>query len=248
MSCIQRCSSSCVWLPVSLKQSFHSPLTFDIIEAFSTQRACTHWIIFNFFGPFSVNPRDRCVGKFSIGQYFLEYSDQPFWHQQPCIIQSQSLFFPILTLGLNFQWVDLTISTCLNALSSYHAIGCLDVCFTEQVNRFPQWSGRWVYKLIVCVLHRIHHSGTARGESLQKTSAAYKLRIFAQVLIHLFCNSSNLIEEILYIIIQILQLSWMQYKSIIIRTFLQAVCIGLHALLISYLTASLGVGICEIAR
>ncbi len=71
-------------LSIISNQSVHSPLTSDIIKAFSsTQLLLTGYFGYYglFFGPFSVNPRDVLCMKIPVDQQFLKYSDQPVWHQ-----------------------------------------------------------------------------------------------------------------------------------------------------------------------
>ena len=66
--------------------------------------AAAHWI-FSLFQTILCKPyRWLCV-KIPVDQQFLEYSEQPVWHQQPCHVQSHltSSFFPILMLGLNLS-------------------------------------------------------------------------------------------------------------------------------------------------
>ncbi len=87
-------------LSIISNQSAHSPLTSDINKVFlSTQLPLTRYFLF--FGPFSVNPRDKKPSRSAVYEIL-----RPARLAPTTIPRSKSLkspFFPILMLGLNFS-------------------------------------------------------------------------------------------------------------------------------------------------
>ena len=88
-------------LSLSAKQSDHSPLTSAINKAFSPRELLVTGY-FNFFKPFSANPRDGCVLKFQPASLAPK--------TRPCSKSLKTPLLPHFDAGVELQKIVLTMS------------------------------------------------------------------------------------------------------------------------------------------